>query len=470
MHGMGKTETMRLDMTSGNPYSLLLRFSLPLLLGNLLQQLYNVVDSIVVGQYVGQDALAAVGTSFPVMFLFISLFAGVALGSTIIIAQYFGARDHARMQRAVDTVYRAFLVSSIVLTVVGYFLAEPMLRLINVPEAALVHAVPYLQIIFLGTLPTFGYNVNAGILQGLGDSKSLLIYLAIAVTSNIGLDLLFVVPLQMGTAGAALATVIAQLIAFLIGVWHINKKKGLVRIRLKDSVMDWSILKDAIRLGIPAGLGNISYSLGTMLLQNLVNSYGTAFMAGFSAANKIDTFAFLPVMTFGNATTTYVGQNVGAGKLDRVTAGVKAVLLITLVITAVIVPLSLIFGPTLISLFQNEPEVIAAGMAYLNGMLPYIYLLAVLMLLSSAMRGMGEAVIPLVTQAMSLWVARVPLSYLFARWFGRDAMFYSFPIGWVFGLAVIVPFFLSGRWKRRVVAAGGIRAGSLAVTNEEHGE
>jgi len=467
---MSKSDTMRLDMTTGSPYRLLLRYSVPLLIGNLLQQLYNVVDSIVVGRFVGQDALAAVGTSFPIMFLFVSMFIGVALGSTIIIAQYFGAREYDRMQRTVDTIYRAFIVSSLALSAIGFLLTRPMLGLINVPEEAMIHAVPYLQIIFLGTLPTFGYNINAGILQGLGDSRSLLLYLAIAVVSNIGLDLLFVVTFGLGTAGAALATVIAQMIAFLIGVWHINKKMGLVRIRLKHSVMDWSILKDAVRLGVPAGISNMSYSLGTMLLQNLVNSYGTIFMAGFAAANKIDAFAFLPVMTLANATTTYVGQNVGAGRLDRVMKGVKASLVICAAITAVMVPLTLFYGPTLLSLFRNDPAVISAGMAYLTRMLPYIYLLAVMMVMSSALRGTGQAMIPLISQSLSLWVSRVPLSYLFAAQFGRDAMFYSFPIGWVAGLLFLLPYFLSGRWKRRVMMAGGIRGGSLTVADKSDGE
>lgn len=470
MVAMTKNNQMRLDMTSGSPYALLLRFALPLLAGNLLQQLYNVVDSIIVGQYVGEEALAAVGTSFPVMFLFVSLFAGISMGAAIVIAQYFGAKNYERLQHTVDTIYRAFIVSSVVLSAAGYFIAEPMLRLINVPDAALVHAVPYLQIIFLGMIFVFGYNVNAGILQGMGDSKSLLMYLSVAVVSNIVLDLLFVAVLKMGTAGAALATVIAQMVAFAIGVWHINKKHALVQIRIKGGVMDWKILRDAIRLGIPAGLGNMSYSLGTMLLQNLVNSYGTAFMAGFAAASKIDAFAFLPMLTLGVAITTYVGQNVGAAKIDRVTDGVKAALVISAVTTLIMVPLSLIFGPSLIGLFNSNPDVIAAGMAYLTRMLPYIYLLAIMMILSSTLRGAGQAVIPLFFQMLSLWVARVPLSYLFAHYFGRDNMFYSFPIGWVLGLSFAIPYFLRGRWKRRIVTASGIGGGSLAVSDEADGE
>lgn len=467
---MSKDNKMRLDMTSGNPYSLLLRFAFPLLAGNLLQQLYNVVDAIVVGQYVGEDALAAVGTSFPIMFLFVSLFAGISMGSAIVVAQYFGAKNYERLQHTVDTVYRAFIVSSLILSLAGYLIAEPMLRLINVPEEALIHAVPYLQIIFLGMTFVFGYNVNAGILQGMGDSKSLLMYLSVAVVSNIGLDLLFVAVFNMGTAGAALATVIAQCLAFSIGVLHINKKHALVKIRIRGGVMDWKILRDAVRLGVPAGLGNMSYSFGTMLLQNLVNSYGTAFMAGFAAASKIDAFAFLPMLTLGVAITTYVGQNVGAGKIDRVAMGVKSALVISAVTTLIMAPLSLIFGSSLIGLFNSNPEVVSAGMAYLTRMVPYIYLLAIMMILASTLRGAGQAVIPLFFQMLSLWVARVPLSYIFARYFGRDNMFYSFPIGWVLGLSVAIPYFLSGRWKRRIMTASGINAGYLTVTDEQDSE
>lgn len=466
MNAMSKAKTSQIDMTNGSPYRLILRFALPLFVGNLLQQLYNMVDSFVVGQYVGQDALAGVGASFPVMFLFVALFAGVAVGSSIIISQYFGARDQASMQRAVDTIYKAFIVSATVLTFVGFFLSEPLLRLISLPEEAIAHALPYLQIIFLGTIFSFGYNVNAGILQGIGDTKSLLYYLTVSVVANIGLDLWFVAGLGWGTAGAAWATIIAQALSFGIGVWHINKRAISIRIRVKGTTFDWNILKDSIRLGIPAGIGNMSYSLGALLLQNLVNQYGNAFIAGFTAANKIDAFAFLPIMTIGNTMTSFVGQNVGAGKIDRVIKGVKAAIVMTLVISLVISPLCLIFGPNLIALFQNDPLVIDAGMAYLTRMLPYIFLLGVMMVLLSALRGTGQAFIPFFVQALSLWVARVPLAYVFAHYFGRDNMFYSFPIGWVLGALVAVPYFLSGRWRIKIRQASGIKGGSLTVLDE----
>jgi Na+-driven multidrug efflux pump len=208
-----------------------------------------------------------------------------------------------------------------------------------------------------------------------------------------------------------------------------------------------------------------------MLLQNLVNSYGTVFIAGFSAASKIDSFAFLPIATLANATTTYVGQNIGAKRFDRVQRGVKAALVISLTISALIIPVSMIFGPNLISLFQNDFAVIQAGMAYLKGMLPFIMLLSVLMILNAALRGAGEALIPLVSTTLSLWVARIPLAYFFAARFGRDSMFYSYPAGWLAGLLFLIPYYVSGRWQKRIrLPVGGFTVADAEDRSQREGE
>ncbi len=439
-------------MTIGRPWVLIVRFALPLLLGNLLQQLYNIVDSIVVGQFVGTTALAAVGTAFPIIFLIISLFVGIATGATIIISQYYGAKDQRQVKKTIDTIYITMAIASVAIIAIGILLSRPLLLLINTPPEILPQAVTYMRIFFVGTIAVFGYNVNSGILQGLGDSRSPLFYLILSTIINIALDLLFVLGFGWGVAGVALATVLAQLFAFVFGIWHINKTQTFIKISLKNLQPDWTILKDSVRLGLPAGLQNIAFSIGTMALQRLINSYSPAFIAGFNVSNKIDAFAFLPMMTFSIAITTFMGQNIGAGKIERAKQGVKATLIIVIILCAIICPLIILFAKTLLATFTSDPAVITAGLAYLNRVMPFFVLLSILFIYSGALRGAGETMIPLLSAILSLWVGRVPIAYWLAS-FSRDDLYFSFPIGWLVGLLIVIPYYLSGRWKRKAVVS-----------------
>ncbi len=438
-----------INMTEGPPWKLILRFALPMLLGNILQQLYNVVDSIVVGNFVGTTALAAVGTAFPVVFLMNSLFIGIGIGATIIISQYFGAGDQRSVKETIDTIYVTMFAVAIPLSVIGIFLSRPLLVLMNTPPDVLDQAVTYMQIVFLGTAATFGFNINSGILQGLGDSRSPLIYLSLATLINIVLDLVFVIFFHWDVAGVAWATILAQFFSFLYGVWHINHKQTYIRISCLDLHPKRQILLDSIRLGLPAGLQNMAFSLGTMVLQRLINSYQSTFMAGFNGASKIDAFAFLPLFTFSSAITTYVGQNIGAGRIDRVKKGIHSALILSGLICVVVCTLILIFASPLMRLFNSDPDVVAAGVGYLVRVVPFYLLLSTLFIINSSLRGAGESMIPLLATLISLWLARVPLAYLLADRFGRDELFYSFPLGWLVGLLIVVPYYLSGRWKKK---------------------
>lgn len=439
------------NMTVGQPWRLILRFALPLLLGNVLQQLYNIVDSIVVGNFVGKTALAAVGTAFPVIFLVNSLFMGIGMGATIIVSQYYGADDQASVKKTIDTIYISLFAVAIPLTILGLIVARPLLQLMNTPADTLDQATTYMQIIFIGTFASFGYNINSGILQGLGDSKSPLIFLSIATGINIILDFVFVLGFHWDVAGVAWATILAQLFSFLFGIWYINHKQHYIRISPRHMLFDLQILRDSVRLGLPAGLQNMSFSLGTMVLQSLINSYQSDFMAGFNGANKIDSFAFMPLFTFATAAMTYVGQNIGAGRMDRVKKGVRSTMIMSAIVCLVICVLILLFGGTLMRLFSQEPAVIEAGEAYLIRVAPFYILLAVLFTLNAALRGAGDSVVPLLATLASLWLARVPLAYFLADRFGRDEMFFSFPLGWLVGLAIVVPYYLSGRWRNKSV-------------------
>lgn len=446
-----KNRSAAIDMTIGSPTRHILMFALPLLLGNVLQQLYNMVDSIVVGRFVSDAALAAVGTGFPVIFLLTSFLMGIGMGATIIISQYYGYGDMKTVRRTINTIYTFLMVGAIPLMVAGVLLARPLLLLLDIPQDAYPLASTYVVIIMAGILGTLGYNVNSGILQGLGNSRTPLLFLAIACVINIVLDLLFVIAFHMGVAGVALATVIAQFCSWIFGIIYINKKHPDLHINPFSRVFDRQIFASVLKLGAPIGLQQALFSLGVLALQRLVNSFGTDFVAGFNGANKLDTFAFMPIQSFATACTTYVGQNIGANRLDRVRQGTRATLLLSVCASLLAAAFLLPLGPQFMRLFSESPAVVDAGMAYLNRIMPFYWLLAILFTFNSVMRGAGEIMVPMLSSLISLWLARIPVAYLLAEYLGKDNIYFCYAIGWVPGIIIAGSFYLTGRWKRKAV-------------------
>lgn len=443
-----KNNSTMSTMTEGSPLKIILTFAFPMLIGNVLQQLYNMVDSIVVGNYVGKLALAAVGTGFPIIFMMAAMFIGLGLGATILISQYIGAGDMNNVQKTAQTIYTAMIVGSIPISIIGIFLSEPILILINTPADALPMAKVYMMIIFIGMIGSFGYNVNAGILQGFGDSKSSLLFLAIATVINIVLDLVFVIVFHWDVAGVAIATIIAQAASWIFGIIYMRKKYEILRFPILKFRFDKVILKKIIKLGLPTGIQQTLFSIGIMSLQSLVNGYGSDFIAGFNAANKIDTFAFMPIQSFSNAVTTFTGQNIGAKRMDRVHQGtVTAISLSVIVCLAclVIIPL----GPYLLGLFSPDVAVIEAGMIYLNNVMPTIALLAIAFIINAVIRGAGESIVPMVGAIVSLWLGRIPAAYFIADHFGKEYIFLSYAVGWLFWLLISGPYYMSGKWKSK---------------------
>lgn len=439
------------DMTSGNPYRLILLFTAPLLLGNVFQQLYNMVDSMVVGNFIGEQALAAVGTGFPIIFMLSSLFMGLSVGATIMISQYYGAKDMENVRGTVNTIYTATMVGIIPLTVIGILSSEPLLRLMNVPDdGTLEMAKIYMLVIFIGMIGNLGFNINAGILQGFGDSRTSLLFLAVAAIINIVLDLIFTF-CGMGVFGVALATIIAQVSSWLFGVYFINKHYTFLHISLFKFQFNRSLFNKAIRLGVPSGIQQALFSVGIMAMQALVNSYGSSFIAGFNGSNKIDTFVFLPIQSISSAVTTYVGQNVGAARLDRVRRGTKAGLVLgvcgSLLISGLVYPLSAL----LMRMFSQSPDVISAGVSYLHSLLPFYFLCAVLFILSAVLRGAGSMVVPMAASLISLWIARIPIAYWIAGQFGKDFIYYSYPVSWALGVVIVLIYYLQGGWKKKSI-------------------
>lgn len=448
---MAKIKKSGVDMTQGSPLKLIFFFALPLLAGNVLQQLYNMVDSIVVGNWVGDAALAAVGTAFPVVFLIVSLFMGIGLGATVMLSQYYGAKDNESVRKTIATIYTAMMVGAIPLTIIGLLVAGPVLRMMGVQGEMYPLALRYAMIIFAGSAATLGYNVNSGIMRGLGDSKTPLVFLAIASAINIVLDLLFVIVFGWGVAGVAIATVIAQFVSWVFGVFYINKHYPEFEIKIFKFEFHKDLFKQALQIGIPSGLQQMLFSVGVMVLQALINKYDTSFIAGFQGANKLDTFGFMPVQSFAAAITTYVGQNIGAGRMDRVKKGMWVTMFMSCTVNVVVAILFIPLGPICMRLFTQDPAVIAAGCAYLDRIMPFYFLFSLMFILNSVMRGAGESIVPMVTTLVALWVVRLPAAYYLAANYGRDNIFYCYAIGWAVGLVLALAYYLTGRWKNKAL-------------------
>ena len=373
------------------------------------------------------------------------------MGATVMIAQYIGAGDQDSAARTVDTLYSTLLLLILPLSLLGVVLTAPLLTVIRVPPEAFEQAKIYCIVIFAGGVGSLGYNVNAGIMQGLGDSRTPLLFLAVACVMNIVLDLVFVLVFRLGVFGVALATVIAQICSWLFGIFYINWKYPFLHIRFFQMKLDRVLLRQIVRLGVPSAIQQCQFSVAILIMQALINGFGNEFAAGFSAANKIDSFAFMPIQSFSTAATTYVGQNMGAGKLDRVKQGTRSALILSTVVclamTAVVVP----FRRPLLMLFNREPAVVAAGEAYLLRVLTPMFVLAIMFILSSVLRGAGATMVAMAASVVSQWGARVPAAYLLAYFFGPEELYWSYLIGWLLGLAICVVAYARGRWKDKCV-------------------
>lgn len=449
---MSKANGSTIDMTKGRPLPLVLRFTIPILLGNIFQQLYTVVDGIVVGKNVSDAAQAAVGASFSVTYMLTSLFLGIGLGGSVLVSQYFGLHHDGNIRKTISTMNSFLLVISLPLTLFGILTAGPFLSLLKVPPDYYELARVYMCVYYLGLLPQFGYNANAGILQGLGDSRSPLIILALSSILHVLLDYLLVVPIPLGVVGVGLATVISQFFSWFLSVWFINHKFPAYRFRVLRISFDGEIFKNILRIGVPSGVQNALYSVGIMVMSPLINQCGTVFVAGYNAAVKVDGFVFMPVQSLATSITTYVGQNIGARRMDRVKEGVRSILLLSVamcvVLCAVVIPLR----SQLMWLFTDTQAVVDAGNEYLLRVIPLYVISTLQYMYIGLLRGAGESTIPTVASLISLWLARVPSAYLLTEYFGPSNMHWCYAIGWAAGLCVLIPYYYSGRWKRHMEA------------------
>ena len=447
------------DMTVGRPLSNLASFSIPLLIGNFAQQMYNTVDSIVVGKYVGDNALAAVGASGPILNLLILLFVGISTGAGIMVAQYYGAKKREELSRTIGSCMTLILASSAIVMVVGPLIARPLIALLGTPDTVAGMAVDYLVIIFLGILGGGAYNIISGILRGMGDSFYPLVFLVIACLLNIALDLLFVCKFRMGVPGVAWATIIAQMVSGALCVIRLLRMKDTVRITKKSLIPDRLLTAEIVRLGLPSGLTQAVFSMASIVVQRLTNSFGELIMAVSVVVMRVDGFAMLPNFTFGIALTTFVGQNVGAGRMDRVHEGVRSGLRAGLAIAAALVALILLGGRPLMGLFTETQAVVDTSMHMMKILSVGYIAMAITQSLSGVMRGAGDTVTPMWISLVTTVAIRMPLAYLIAYLTRSeaqpngtpDALFISLLVAWISGAVITSIFYKRGKWKKKSV-------------------
>ncbi|MGX9756183.1 MATE family efflux transporter [Clostridioides difficile] len=439
------------DLTTGNEGKSIFFFAMPMLIGSLFQQLYNTADSIIVGRFIGKEAMAAVSGANPIMFLLVAMLMGVSLGFSILISQFYGSGDLKKVKSTIDTTYILLFIGSILISIIGIVFAGPMLKLMNTPESVFNQSKLYLTIIFSGILFSAGYNSVSAILRGLGDSVTPLYFLIIATILNIVLDLTFIVVLKMGVEGVALATIMAQAVSFIISIIYLNKKHKVLKFKIKGLVYDNKIFKEGLRLGLPSGVQQMLFSIGNMALQFLVNSYGTSAMAAFGAGLRIENFISLPIMNLGSAVSTFVAQNIGAGENERVKKGIHESIKMALILAIVVVALILLFRENLIALFNTDKDVIKIGSSYLFIIGPFFLFIGTSFVLSSAMKGAGDSMFALISSVVSLWLGRIPASYLFSQFFGTDGIWMGIPFGWTLGLIVTVIYYKKGYWKTKAI-------------------
>ena len=434
-------------LTEGSIWKKMLLFALPIFLGNVFQQFYNAFDSWVVGKFIGDTALAAVSSSGSLIFMFVGFFNGVAMGAGVIIARYYGAQDHRNMRIAIHTDVAFGLVAGSILTVLGVVFSPTILRWMNTPEIVLPQSVAYFRFYFCGAIFTVLYNIFVGILHAVGDSKHPLYYLMISTCVNIVLDLLFVVVFQWGVGSAAIATTISQGVSALLCCIRLMRVQEPYRLKLQDIRFDFSALKSIIRFGLPSGIQNSVISIANVVVQTNINAFGAAAMAGCGAYSKLEGFAFLPVSCFSMALATFVGQNLGAHKHDRVKKGIGFGIVCSCVTAELIGIISYFFAPQLIAFFNDAPEVVDFGARHMRTICLFNGLLAFSHCVAGIMRGAGKPTVPMVTMLVCWCLIRVTYITIAVRFINElTTVSFAYPLTWTLSSILFSIYLIKGNW------------------------
>ena len=448
------------DMTLGSPWKRILEFSVPMLLGNLAQQLYNTADSVIVGKYVGDNALAAVGSASPILNLLLALFVGIATGAGIVVSQSFGAKDRKGLTESIGNCIALSAIATVIIMVVGPLVTMPLLTLLGTPASIIGWCAEYLNVYFLGIVGFFFYNMLSGVLRGLGDSVSALGFLLIAAFLNVVLDLIFVANFGMGVPGVALATIISQAISAVLCYIKLIRMSDLFDLNLKTMKLIPAMAMRILRIGIPSGVTQAIMATAGMVVLNLTNAMGETVIACNVIIMRVDGFAMMPNFTFGQAMSVYTGQNVGAGKFDRVDQGVKQGGIMAAGFATVITIILLFFGKFLFGFFTETQALIDLAVRMMRIMAVGYICISVTQVLGGVMRGAGDTVTPMWISMISTIVIRVPLAYVLAHFTTSEAyphgnpisLFLSLMISWTLGMIITVIVFRIGNWRKKMLA------------------
>lgn len=434
-------------MTDGNIWKLLIIFSIPLILGNLLQQMYNTADSIIVGNFVGSNGLAAVGSGTALINLIIAFSQGAAVGAGVIVSQNLGARDKQKTKLAVHTAMCIAIILGVILSAIGVIFSRDLLVWMKTPKSVLKDSVLYLQIYCGGLIFNVIYNMATGILNAAGNSKRPLIYLAIASVTNIILDLVFIKALKWGVKGAAIATDISQALSCVLAVGYLLRVNSDYKLIVKELKIHGNTAKQIIRVGLPTAIQNMVISFSNVLVQSSVNSYGATAMAGYAAYLKIDGFNILPVLSISMAVTTFTGQNVGAKKPDRIKKGMWNALIMGVGYTVIIGVVILLTSHTVLGLFTKDNEVITYGQLAMKYFCPFYFLLGILNILAGTVRGAGKGVPPMLILLFSMCIFRILWIKIALPFYSTiDGVFILYPISWFVGMVLMIIYTKFGKW------------------------
>lgn len=437
------------DLTEGKVWKVIVRFALPLLVGNLLQQFYNITDSIIVGQFLGKEALAAVSASFFIYYFIISLVIGVGSGTTVVISQLFGAKQYQKVQLAFSSFFIFMLVGGIILSIAGIIFAEPVFLLTNTPEEVIPQAVAYFRIYIGGTFLFVTFNSIISILRGVGESVRPMLFILITTVLNIAFDLLFILVFKWGIEGAARATVVSQGIGMCIALAYVNNTHPLLSIKKQDMLFDWKLFKESLKIGLPTSVQQCAIALGLIALLGIVNSFGTNTLTAYGAAGKIDTIITQAILTLSGALAAFCGQNIGAGRLDRVKKGVQFTMYTNIALGLLTFAAVYLFGNEMMRIFTKDIDVVAIGKEYLLIIGGFFIVHGALNVYNGALRGAGDTLFPMITSLVCLWLIRIPLAYYLSSWLGRNGIWWAIGISITIGLIVTFVYYKMGFWKRR---------------------
>ncbi|MFA7134777.1 MAG: MATE family efflux transporter [Bacteroidales bacterium] len=443
------------DLTQGKPGKQILIFAVPMLIGNLFHQLYNVVDSIVVGKYIGSIALASVGASFPILFTMSAMISGITIGASVLTSQYFGAKNFHNVKITSDTLQVFLLVSSIALSLIFFALSRPLFILLGIPPEVLPHAVRYFNIIILTTtIPSFAMFGMSAILRGVGNSKTPVYFVVASLVINMILDLVFVLVFGWGIDGVAWATAVASISSWLALWYHLNSnKENIIRFNLnyRKWEFDWTNFRLSLKIGLPSGVQQTLVGLGNLALLSIVSPFGVPVLAAYTAAGRVDMFVSMPAMNLAAALSSFVGQNLGANRLDRVKKGLNSTLVYSTIICLALTMVVIFFGSEIMGLFTDVSsphysEIIEIGREYLVIVTSFYVVFSTMFVINGVTRGAGATFIPMLITTLSLWVIRVPLAYFLSRHFGPTGIWWSIPMGWSVGLIGAFIYYKSGKW------------------------